>query len=136
MLFSVLLMSVIACTMLMVPEKISAKGIITSSPAYTTQRQTVCSGPGANYVALEIIEANQRVYIIDKEFQLDWYHIVYEIGNDGAQNSGYVPVDKLSKFTGFSIYDTFHLGHQGFSLYSQAVYTSQTLEIISRNYLL
>lgn len=127
--FSVVLMAIVACTMLM-PKKVFALGITSGTTAKSTERQTVYSGPGTDYVTVGTIESGQQVYILDKEYELSWYHIVYALGNEGAQNSGYVPVNKLTNLTGEPVYERIYNGHQGYMTSGETGSTSSTMEVV------
>lgn len=125
---SVLLIAVMAFTM-MSSIPVSA-GITTNVTGKSTVSQTVYSGPSTSYVSVGSISAGEVVYILDKELELPWYHIIYNVGSYGAQKSGYVPTNSLTSISG-SVYEHIFSGGEGYSNEDQSVYSTEALEMVT-----
>lgn len=118
-----LLVAIMFCVMMMT-EKVFATTIVSDQTGVSTEKQSVYSGPGINYGIIGIIGEGQEVYVVDCE--LDWYRIIYSIGDNETQGIGYVPTDKLTHISGL-INESAYQGHQGYMLYDQQVWISPSL---------
>lgn len=104
--------------------------VVTNTEGYSSRNQTVYSGPGTFYATAGSINQGEHVYIIEKEPDNFWYHIVYAVGNEGAQKSGYVPVDSLYNISG-SIQTTNYNGGQCYANEDMTTYTTYAFEMVS-----
>lgn len=96
---AIILLSTIFC--MLASTKVEAASLDLS--AYSTISQAVYFGPSSsNYASVGRIGAGERVYILDKERNVSWYHIVYFIdGTNGSQRkTGYVPTNTLTSISG------------------------------------
>lgn len=94
--------------------------------ALSTVTQTVYSGPSTGYTTVGTVYANEMIYILDKEPDMNWYHIAYNVDNANYQKSGYVPASKVAAISG-SVYEHMILGGQAYITANATTWTTEEM---------
>ncbi len=100
----------------------------TSISARSTVAQTVMLGPSSSiYASAGSIGQNEKITILGKVKNMDWYHIQYTVSSSGNFKTGYVPTSKVTGITGGTPQDEIYNGGQRVANSTTTVYSCDNI---------